>query len=438
MSMSSRKPLISLCMIVKNEGEGLAQCLNSVRGVADEIIVVDTGSTDSTVQIAHSFGAQIVSYPWNGDFASARNAGLQQARGVWILILDGDEELDADSRDELLLCAEHREYEAFFLRIHNHKGISSTSQTITINPILRMFRNRPEYQFSGIIHEQIAEVIVQSKPDAAMHLTTVVIHHYGYADGIVVKKDKIARNIELLKEQLRLQPQDAFHHYNMAVEYMRLGEYEPALDHIKHSLQKAPQGTSYIHLLYKYEARCRAAIGDLPGALDACDRGIDLYPDYPDLFHIKGILLFHSASFVRARAALINALDIGIAPPGYHTESGFGSYLTLYALGQLYEEIGEENEAITCYTKASQLHPEPAPIIAHLKRALKCANREHEIGNYLEDKSLPNSHLCLPYKLATTCISLADHTLASLSSSGAYYPAVRKARLALPLPRVTE
>lgn len=70
----------------------------SVRGVADEIIVVDTGSTDSTLQIALSFGAKVVHHPWNGDFAAARNAGLQQARGQWILILDGDEELDAKSK----------------------------------------------------------------------------------------------------------------------------------------------------------------------------------------------------------------------------------------------------------------------------------------------------------------------------------------------------
>lgn len=114
MSMPSQKPLISLCMIVKNEADNLNQCLKSVRGIADEIIVVDTGSTDSTLQIALSFGAKVVHYTWNGDFAAARNAGLQQAHGQWILILDGDEELDAKSKGELLLCAEHLEYEAFF------------------------------------------------------------------------------------------------------------------------------------------------------------------------------------------------------------------------------------------------------------------------------------------------------------------------------------
>jgi glycosyltransferase involved in cell wall biosynthesis len=515
MNLTRKKTLISVCMIVKNEGEGLARCLKSIRGIADEIIVVDTGSRDSTVQIARSFGAKIVHHPWRDDFADARNAGLRQARGQWILVLDGDEELDAKSKGELLLCAEHKEYEAFFLRIHNHKGMSSASPTITVNPIIRMFLNRPEYRFSGIIHEQIAENIVRASPNAAMHLTTIVIHHYGYADSVVIKKDKITRNVELLKEQLRLNPQDPFHHFNMAVEYMRLGEYKPALEHIKRSLQEAPPDTSYIHLLYKYKIRCLAVLQDLPGALEACDRGIGLHPDYPDLAHIKGVLLFQLGEFADAKSALLQALVIGEAPPGYHTESGFGSYLTYCTLGQLCQEIGDETEASACYSKAAQLHPEPTPIIARLLRTLKCADREGEIYDWCKshlpeytdskngvllslllkegcykaaeqlvhsmeqptsniesaDESIQNllqsvqkthpsqlkenditallSHSAhnenraglvsnQACQLGRTHILLADRILASLATSAVYDPAAKRARLAFPLPRVSD
>lgn len=392
------RPLISLCMIVKDEAESLAQCLNSVRGVAGELIIVDTGSTDHTVQIARSNGARIISFPWKGDFAAARNAGLQQAKGIWILVLDADEELDAGSREELLLCAEHTEYEAFFLRIHNHKGTSRTSPVITVNPILRMFRNRPEYRFSGIIHEQIAAVIVEANPAAAMHLSTVTIHHYGYADGVVAKKDKIRRNVELLKEQLKLNPRDAFHHFNMAVEYMRLGEFDPALSHIKRSLEEVEPDTSYIHLLYKYEIRCRAAKKDIAGALETCTRGTALFPDYPDLHHLKGVLLLQAGAFPEAKAALHCALRIGASPPGYHTESGLGTYLTLTALGQLCQETGEDNEAIVCYTKAAQLHPEPGPLVSRLLRIFKCSGRELEFAGWLE-AHLPAVQAALPVSL---------------------------------------
>ncbi|OKP93775.1 glycosyltransferase [Paenibacillus sp. P32E] len=515
--MSTPKHRISLCMIVKNEADNLAQCLASVRGVADEIVVVDTGSTDSTVQIARSFGAKVVAFPWSGDFAAARNAGLNQAQGQWILVLDADEELDQGSRGELLLCAEHMEYEAFFLRIHNHSGTARSSQTITVNPILRMFRNRPSYRFSGIIHEQIASVIVKETPAASMHLSTVVIHHYGYANGVVAKKDKIRRNVELLKEQLKLNPGDAFHHFNMAVEYMRLGEYDPALEHIRTSLEQVEPDTSYVHLLYKYEIRCLAVKGHVQEALAACERGILLFPDYPDLHHLKGILLLQSAAYMEARAALRQALDIGVSPPGYHTESGCGTYVTLAVLGQLCQEIGEDCEAAACYTRAAQLHPAPWPLVARLVRTLKCAGRENELNGWLDlhvpgvaaehrklavlllnegcfeaaaaqleksalgqmDPGAANdSSSCVKslqetvaasagslngedlagllglasdmaagsagmtahpiYQRSRTWILLADGALASVAPSAPMHPAAGRARLLLPLPRVTD
>ena len=92
---------ISLCMIVKDEQEWLAQCLESVQGAVDEIIVVDTGSSDRSNDIARQYGARIVPYVWCDDFAAARNAGLEQATGEWILFLDADEALDAEARKQL-------------------------------------------------------------------------------------------------------------------------------------------------------------------------------------------------------------------------------------------------------------------------------------------------------------------------------------------------
>ncbi|MEK3760263.1 glycosyltransferase [Paenibacillus sp. FSL P4-0338] len=383
MTTKPQQPLISLCMIVKNEADNLARCLRSVRGTVDEIIIVDTGSTDATRSIARSFGARIIGLPWNGDFAAARNAGLALARGTWILVLDADEELEQGSREELLVCAKHTEYEAFFVRIHNHQGTERASQTLTVNPILRMFRNRPGYRFSGIIHEQIAAVIVQETPAAAMHMSTVVVHHYGYAAGVVERKDKISRNLGLLKQQLEESPGDAFQHFNLAVEYMRLGDYRQALKHIGTSLNLAEPGTSYIHLLYKYKVRCLAVTGDYPGALEACGQGSLLFPDYPDLHHLKGALLLQVSALAEAKTALCRALEIGASPPLYHTESGLGTFLTHTLLGQVCQQIGEAQEAAACFTRAAQLQPDPWPLIPRLTRLFKCTGREPELHGWL-------------------------------------------------------
>ncbi|MGH9426892.1 MAG: glycosyltransferase family 2 protein, partial [Terriglobia bacterium] len=91
--MTKRRPKLSLCMIVKNEQRWLEDCLNSVKELVDEMIIVDTGSRDNTVEIAQRFGARLFDHPWSGDFSEARNHSLGSATGDWILVLDADEKL---------------------------------------------------------------------------------------------------------------------------------------------------------------------------------------------------------------------------------------------------------------------------------------------------------------------------------------------------------
>src|SRR5207244_5735388 len=87
-------PLLSLCMIVKDGGDPLRRCLESARGVADEIVVVDTGSRDDSVAVARAAGARVLTHAWDDDFAAARNVSLAEAKGEWVLVLDADEELE--------------------------------------------------------------------------------------------------------------------------------------------------------------------------------------------------------------------------------------------------------------------------------------------------------------------------------------------------------
>ncbi|OAB37899.1 tetratricopeptide repeat-containing glycosyltransferase family 2 protein [Paenibacillus glacialis] len=387
MNKPNHNPVISLCMIVKNEAEHLANCLESVQEVVDEIIVVDTGSTDSTIQIANHYGAKVITFLWNSDFAAARNIGIAQAKGTWILILDADEELDHDSKEELKLCAKHVEYEGFFVRIHNHIGKDKSTPTATVNPILRMFRNRPEHLFRGIIHEQIAPAITEYHPNAALHLSTIIIHHYGYADQTVIEKDKIQRNVTLLAKELLRSPNDPFQHFNMAVECIRLGEYQNALIHIHKSMELVVSDTSYDHLLHKYEIRCQYALGKVDEALRCCNHAIILFPDYTDLFHLKGAILFANRKLHKAKSVLIQAVELGPAPTHYHTETGLGTYLSCNMLGQIAEEIGHDTEAISWYTKSALFQRDWVQTSNRIFRVLKCLDQEQDIPEFL------NNHL---------------------------------------------
>ena len=380
-----RQPTISLCMIVKNEAEHLPRCLKSVKGVVDEIIVVDTGSTDNTVELARQFGASVISSPWQNDFAYARNIGVDQAKGDWILWLDADEELEASDREKLRVCAQHEEFEAFLLQIYNYIG--DGSQGATINPVLRMFRNRPAYRFEGRIHEQIALSIFRHKPDAALHLTDIKIHHYGYEQEIVIKKDKIRRNISMLQQMLSEKENDPFTLYNIGVEYLRIAEAQQALVAFRKAKSLVdPVATSYAHLLVKYEIRCLLTLGRVEEAIRICDEGIGLYPHYTDLRHIKGTCFAQLGKLEEAIDCLRHAVEMGPSANGYHTEEGIGTYQTCYALGIVYEAMRDYHSAVEWHMQAVRFKSSLNPPLYRIFHILRCTGAQSQIISFIKDR----------------------------------------------------
>src|SRR5579875_2454533 len=145
---------LSLCMIVKDEEQLLPRCLKAIRPAVDEIIVVDTGSSDATMDIARSFGARVIEHPWTGSFAEPRNVSFDAATGDWIIYLDADEVLVSEDVERLRELTGQTWREAFHLIETSFVGELGDGSAI-VNTALRVFRNRPEYRFTGSIHEQI-------------------------------------------------------------------------------------------------------------------------------------------------------------------------------------------------------------------------------------------------------------------------------------------
>ncbi|MCM3494625.1 glycosyltransferase [Paenibacillus sp. FSL M7-1455] len=370
-------PRISLCMIVKDEADHLQRCLQSVKAVVDEMIVVDTGSSDETPDIARAFGAHVIDFPWKNDFAMARNVGLDAATGQWILFLDADETLDEEDQEKLLLCAQHTEYDGFFMNIHNVVG--DGNQGTSINPVLRMFRRAKEHRFEGRIHEQIAASICRHKPDAAFHMSQVKIHHDGYRDSVITKKNKVNRNLQLLLKTQEETPDDPFLLYNLGVEYLRIGQTEQALQAFHKARAGISPEVSYAHLLVKCEARCLQALGRTDEAIELCAEGLVQYPAYTDLLHIKGSCEMALGRMEAAKASLFKAYQLGPAPEGFHTEEGVGTYQTCYTLGLLHETLCDYSVAADWYLAALRAKPSLNPPLCRLFRYMKCRGLEHEL-----------------------------------------------------------
>lgn len=221
---------ISLSMIVKNEEQNLPGCLASVRDLVDEIVIVDTGSTDRTVEIAREHGAKVYFFAWQGDFASARNESLRHCTGDWILYLDADERVEPDSCREIRRLVEEGEYGAYCLNIINRTAEGDDGVDF-VHVYPRLFRNVPGARFEMGVHEQIYPSLYRAGIE--MGQANVYIIHHGYALSAEQMRQKSERNLAILERQAAEWPNSSAVRYYLGVTYIALGRYEEGIAELR-------------------------------------------------------------------------------------------------------------------------------------------------------------------------------------------------------------
>ncbi|MDQ7817357.1 MAG: glycosyltransferase [Melioribacteraceae bacterium] len=185
---------LTLSMIVKNEEKHLRGCLESVKNIVDEIVIVDTGSTDNTLKIAEEFGAKLFHFNWINDFSAARNYALRNSSGRWILYLDADERLSPESINELSEIIKKEEKTGYNCTV---KSIDSENGRDNQMFYVRLFAGSKDIYFSGVVHEQILPSLVENGYQIKGSL--IKIDHIGYNIDNAGKKEKAKRNLELLR-----------------------------------------------------------------------------------------------------------------------------------------------------------------------------------------------------------------------------------------------
>jgi tetratricopeptide (TPR) repeat protein len=316
---------VSLCMIVKNEAERLANCLKSGQGFVDEIILVDTGSSDRTINIAKKFGAKIYKFPWGDDFASARNYALQQAQGEWVLVLDGDEVLEQATIPILKNAINNPDYLAINL---SRAEVGSGRSPISL--ITRLFRRHPDIYFTGFYHESIdrtVALLLKSNPShKVITIPQIAIHHFGYQAQKVNQKREFAQ--KLMEKQLTADPDDAYTHSKLGALYVEIG----AVD----------QGLALLQ------------------------KGLSLVKEIPTQFELNyhlGIAYSHQHDWERAKTHYQTALDLDVADvikiPVFNN------------LGNLYQTQENFERAIACYEKLLEIAPDFATAYFNLGIARK-------------------------------------------------------------------
>lgn len=215
--------LLSLCMIVKNEEKNLNECLELAKTYVDEIVIVDTGSMDNTVEIAKKHGAKIYHFDWIDDFSSARNESLNHAEGKWILVLDADERIKEEDGRIIRESIKNNGYVAYYLKLYCPK--IDDGGVIRLNWYPRLFKNYIGAHFSGYVHEQIYPSLY-NKGDIGV--LDIEIQHTGYLGNMMNLLKKAERNLKLLKKQLQDTPDSAYGYFQYAETCASVDRFEEA------------------------------------------------------------------------------------------------------------------------------------------------------------------------------------------------------------------
>jgi tetratricopeptide (TPR) repeat protein len=302
------RPTISICMIVRNEEEHLGACLESVLPIADEIIVVDTGSMDNTVEIARRYGAQVRFFPWVDDFAAARNESIRDAKGDWILWMDADDRLPPESATAIrqLVARPLADVYTFIVVSDVQRRGSKAASRHT-----RLFRNGLGLHFVNRIHERL-EAPPGSEPIRLAH-TDIVVQHVGYDASPEVLRTKAIRNRGILLQCLAEEPGNLFWHYHLGVCSYMLGEMEEAARYLERVVEghcPALDVESEVSEAHWLLAAAYRQLRRYEEAEQAVQRAIELFPNRRQVWVTAGSLYLELGRLEEAVSAFERALSL--------------------------------------------------------------------------------------------------------------------------------
>ncbi|REE84489.1 tetratricopeptide repeat protein [Paenibacillus taihuensis] len=382
--------LLSLCMIVKNEERTLARCLDSVKGLVDEIIIVDTGSTDTTKEIALRYTSNLYDYTWTRDFSAARNESLRKATGEWILVLDADEFVEQENHDKLrsfISQADASLPRGYLLTIMNMTGQNEESMNgLLQSSAARLFPNSPDLYYTRPIHEQLTYTYgeVECIP---MEFT---IFHSGYTDETVARKEKSKRNMEIFDAIQRDGDElDPYYDFTLGNEYANAGEVKKALECYERAYKRSDLSLNWIPHCSDFMVTNYLLIHEYSKANQMIQTGLKRWGGYSDYHYYSGFLYESLGFHDLAKTSYLKAIEIEETAnqsgrSATIIRSQFANVFPSRGLAQLY--YNEQNFARSVYYLSKVLNhtPDDAAVLFKLIKILAQSEPESEIIPFLE------------------------------------------------------
>ncbi|MEI7742751.1 MAG: glycosyltransferase [Chloroflexota bacterium] len=381
-AVGRRMPTISLCMIARDEERVLGECLRSVRPWVDEIVLVDTGSTDRTVEIAREHGAKVHHFPWIDDFAAARNASIEHATGEWILWMDADDTIPEECGKRLhdVVFQTEERTTGFILQVHFPAAPGDPAMTVVDH--VKLFRNLPELRFTGRIHEQILGSI--NRMGGRVERTDLHVVHSGYDHSPEGQKTKRERDLRILALEQREHPDDPFVWFNVGMTHFHMRDFDRSREALERSLGLAKPHESIVRKMYAMLAGGALEMGDPAKAREWIERGLALTPRDPELLFRAGAVYRVVGELGKAEEAyrlLLTGREVGHIDSLDVTMTG---YKARHNLALVLQDMGRLGDAEGEFRAALAEHPEFAPSLLGLGETLLRMGRVSEVGALVE------------------------------------------------------
>ncbi|MEM7412721.1 MAG: glycosyltransferase [Myxococcota bacterium] len=387
---------LTLCMIVRDEAENLPACLESVQGLCDAMVIVDTGSRDDTPAIARSFGAQVIEHPWNDDFSAARNAALPFVETEFLLVLDADERLGGDAQRVIREAIAANDFDLGQLPLSHAKRLEAVPAKVLSGEerlgepvrVPRLIRRDADFRWEGRVHESVDE---WAKPRVVRDVEAPIVH-YGACEAARTARDKNGRNLRLLERRAAEEPRHPSVQAYYALELQRAGRIEDALSRAEiawgalrdartagdRTCDVVLPGTVFTHLLI-----VRGRLEEVPEVLS---RARDWSGDHSNFCFLSGVLaeqhslrerdpkpwLEEAEGFYRTCLSRANEREHGEPIPG-----GRG-WQAWTRLGTLHLRRGQGPEARAAFETALSSEPGSTEAELGLAEALMLCGREDD------------------------------------------------------------
>ncbi len=392
------KQTVSLCMIVRDEEDCLRSALQSVQALTDELIIVDTGSSDKTSQLSQAAGAKLFQIAWTNDFSVARNFSLQQATSDWILVLDADEVLESIDPETFSILLTDDQVEGYFLRIQN---ILDSKQPEFNDQVVRLFRNKSLYRFEGAIHEQVAPSILRANNGKGLAPAPLTLLHFGYLKDRLYSKEKFIRNSAIIQQELQRNPDNPFLLYCLGLEYYQQDSIAEGLAQLSKALGRLTGHEGYFEDVLLNIALGYLRLEKITPLIDFLSKALSMYPDQADFLFLRGTAYFQQRDFRQAAEDLERSLKIG-------TMKLATSFQANCLLGDIYNSSQNLQQASEAYIRALESSPTSSYPCQQL---LSLIQKSHPIDNLLDEYA--HRFLTLTLKEIDLCRTIIAENLSA-------------------------